>query len=148
MVSGAAVLAGAIGGRGSARDPYWRIPVPSQAVPLIVFHGLQDDSVPYAGGKDRRHKGDREYDGVATSVDFWVKGNQCALQPQSEDLLGQRIKKQTWFDMKNNPMVVLYTIDQWGHFWPGADYGKEHSLPGFSATEIIRDYFKQIFEFK
>jgi polyhydroxybutyrate depolymerase len=143
-IAGAAVLAGSIGGRESPGAPYWRIPSPGQAVPIIVFHGQQDDSVPYGGGLDRRHKSQREYDSVETSVNFWIQNNRCTRQPQNEYLLGQRITKQTWSDIKNDPLVVLYTIDDWGHFWPGANYGKKHSLPGFSATEVIWDYFKPI----
>lgn len=148
IIAGAAVLAGTIGGRDSAASPYWRIPDPAQPVPLVVFHGRQDDSVPYSGGNDKRHQGDREYDSVETSVSFWVRNNRCVPQPQNEDLLGPRIKKQTWSDGKGDAMVVLYSIDDWGHFWPGADYGSKHTLPGFSATEIIWEYFKEISEFK
>lgn len=143
-VAGAAVLAGSSGGRESPSAPYWRIPAPGNAVPIIIFHGRQDDSVPYEGGLDRRHRSEREYDSVETSVNFWIQNNRCAPQPRNEYLLGQRITKQTWSDGRNKPMVVLYSIDDWGHFWPGANYGRKHSLPDFSATEVIWDYFKQI----
>ncbi len=148
MVSAAAILAGSIGGRASAASPYWRIPDPRQPVPLIVLHGRQDNSVPYAGGRDERHRGDREYDSVADSVGFWVKNNRCVPEPQIDYLLERRIEKKTWSDEKNRPLVVLYSIDDWGHYWPGASRKRDHSLPGFDAAKVIWDYFKQVPDLK
>ncbi|MBN2398714.1 MAG: hypothetical protein JXI33_00050 [Candidatus Aminicenantes bacterium] len=145
-IAAAAVLAGSSGGRASAASPYWRIPQPGKPLPLIVLHGRQDESVPYAGGRDLRHGGDREYDSVAASVAFWVRNNRCGPEPRTNFLLERRIERKTWSDENQRPLVVLYSIDDWGHYWPGADYGSKHTLPGFNATEVIWEYFKQISE--
>jgi polyhydroxybutyrate depolymerase len=145
-IAAAAVLAGSIGGRASPAAPYWRVPQPGRPLPLIVLHGRQDDAVPYAGGRDERHGGEREYDSVDSSVAFWVKNNRCGPEPSVDFLAQRRIEKKTWSDEKGRPQVVLYSIDNWGHFWPGADYGGKHLLPGFNATEVIWEFFKGISE--
>ena len=119
MLAAVAVLGASLGGRASAETPLWITPVPKSPLPLIVFHARDDLNVPYNGGISPKKGGKREYISVAESIDFWVKNNKCDSKPRVENLYDNRITKKEWFDHKYGNNVQLYTIDNWGHRWPG-----------------------------
>ena len=144
-LAGAAVLAAALGGRASAETPLWITSIPKSPLPLIIFHAKDDPNVPYGGGVSPKKGGEREYISVADSTDFWVKNNKCDSTPQVEHLYGNRITKEEWFDHKYGNNVQLYTIDHWGHRWPGRYFTdhlyKDDPLKGFSAADVIWSFF-------
>ncbi|MBN2418445.1 MAG: hypothetical protein JXL81_03595 [Deltaproteobacteria bacterium] len=145
-LAAAAVLGASLGGRESAETPLWITPVPKSPLPLIVFHAKDDLSVPYAGGTSPAKGGEREYISVADSIDFWVKNNRCDSNPQVEKLYENRITKKEWVDQRNGNNIQLYTIDNWGHRWPGKYFTdqleEDNPLKGFSAEDKIWDFFK------
>ncbi len=151
LVAAAAVVAGTIGGKPSADEPEWRIPVPGAPVPLIVFHGRDDQSVPYEGGLDVRRRvgrkkgAGRTWISVAESVKFWVEYNGCDPQPALQQLREGRILRQVWSEGRDESQVVLYTIEGWGHVWPGRHFTnalENDPIRDFDAAQIIWEFFK------
>jgi len=151
LVAAAAVVSGTIGGKPSADEPEWRIPAPSAPMPLIVFHGRKDQSIPYEGGQDEIKRAwfkpsGRTWISVKASVSFWVKHNGCNPQPKEDRLRKGRILRQTWSGGKDGSQVILTTIEDWGHRWPGHHFTDElenDPLRGYDATEIIWQFFQK-----
>ena len=148
VLAAAAPLGAAIGGRASARDPVWIIPEPHQPVPLLIIHGLADDSEPFGGGKSPAKGGEREYLSVAQAVDFWVRVNRCDPEPAIDSLSGGAVERKSWTaPREGSAPVVLYTLQGWDHRWPGpyftARLPRNHPLYRFDAAEIIWEFFRQ-----
>jgi polyhydroxybutyrate depolymerase len=146
LLAAAAPLAASIGGKASEVTPEWRIPEPKQPLAMIVFHGLADDDVPYAGGISPYRGGPRTYWSVEDSVQFWVTHNGCNPKVVSSSLENGSVELKSWAVCKNDTEVVLYLIKNWGHVWPGkyftAKLAEGNPLKDFDATEIIWDFFR------
>jgi polyhydroxybutyrate depolymerase len=147
-VAAAASVAASIGGRASQLDDVWVIPAPAHTVPLITFHGKDDRNVPYHGGRSPLKGGTREYFSVEQSIDFWVINNKCDHIPRLDKIYSGMITRQMWTECDNtkNIMVMLYSLEDWGHIWPGRFFTEKlddtHPLKGFDAAEIIWEFFK------
>jgi polyhydroxybutyrate depolymerase len=117
---------------------------PTQPVSVIIFHGTADEHVLYYGGEplkqaDNHPRVDRP---VSYAVNFWVKANDCLPVPQKE-VTGDIIRE-TYSGGKNNTEVVLYTIVDGKHAWPGGKpgwFGGDEPTQEISATNVIRDFF-------
>jgi polyhydroxybutyrate depolymerase len=146
-VAAIAVVAGAIGGKPSAGEAEWRIPQPARPVPLIVFHGLNDQAVPYAGGRSLRKRHDRTFVSVSESLAFWVKNNGCMPAPRQQSLYDGRVTLESWSGCMADGGVVLYSLADWDHLWPGKYFtqrlGDQDSLRGFDAAQLIWQFFKR-----
>jgi polyhydroxybutyrate depolymerase len=142
-----AVVAGAIGGKPSGEQAEWRIPHPGRSVPLIVFHGLSDRAVPYAGGRSLRKRHDRTFVAVGESVAFWVQNNDCVPTPRRQSLYGGRVMLESWSGCIADGEVMLYSIERWDHVWPGKYFTRrlddQDSFRGFDAAELIWEFFKR-----
>jgi polyhydroxybutyrate depolymerase len=147
VLAAAAPMAAALGGKPSSEAPYWETPLPQAPLPVIIFHGRDDPIVPYDGGRSPRRGGEREYASVEASVAFWVETNRCDSRPETEELNNGRVIRQIWSDRRDHNDVVLFTIEEWGHEWPGRFFTNrlEDSDPlyGFDAAAIIWDFFKK-----
>jgi len=99
------------------------IPDPSQPVSVIVFHGTADTSVLYEGDG---------FLSVAESVAFWVRHDECFINPQNETSSNGQVIKSVYSGGLNGTEVVLYTIVNLAHDWP--------TTP-INATDIIWDFF-------
>jgi polyhydroxybutyrate depolymerase len=140
-----AVVAGTIGGEASAEAEPYRIPDPERPLATLVFHGRADDRIAYEGGRAEHTRGTRTDIGVEESVSFWVGRNGCRRTPVTEELRQGRVVHDTWGQGQEGTAVELYTINDWGHVWPGRyvtdqlDDGDQ--MQGFDAAEIIWDFF-------
>ena len=147
MLAAAAPIAASIGGRPDNDTPQWRIPRPKTPLPIFVVHGLNDDDIPFDGGRSIRRKGERSYFSVADSVNFWVETNACMDNPIDSHMSGGAIQLRSWNTCKNATVVVLCSIDDWGHTWPGPYFtdtlAADDPLFNFDAAEIIWNFFKQ-----
>jgi len=147
MLAAAASVAAAHGGKASSDSPLWVIPKPVEPLPMIIFHARDDLAVPYQGGASPRKGGEREYLSVDEAVDFWVKNNGCRADPITDRLYSGRVTRKTWPDSSGNNDVILYSIENWGHKWPGRYFSgqleKEDPFRDFDATELVWDFFKQ-----
>jgi len=141
-----APLASSIGGRLSPETPLWQIKPPESPLPVIIFHGLEDKAVPYAGGFAKGKVGGREYLSVAVSTEFWLTHNRCVPQAEEDSLCQGAIVRSTWSDSQGNVRVQRYTLNSWGHVWPGPYFTDtlqhDHPLHGYDAARVIWDFFK------
>ncbi len=145
-LAAAAVLSAAIGGKADAKTPVWIPPRPPLPLPLIVFHAKDDMNVPYHGGISPKKGGQREYLSVEKAIDFWIKNNHCRISPQTAQLRHGRITKQAWTDPVHGNDIELYTIEKWGHRWPGLYFtshlDEDNPLKDFSFEEVIWSFFQ------
>lgn len=117
---------------------------PTQPVSVIIFHGTADEHVLYYGGKplkqvDNHPRIDKS---VSYAVNFWVKANDCFPVSQKE-VMGTIIKE-TYSGGKDGSEVVLYTIVDGKHAWPGGTsgwLGGDVPTKELSATDVMWDFF-------
>ncbi|HTN75425.1 MAG TPA: PHB depolymerase family esterase [Pirellulaceae bacterium] len=122
---------------------------PERPVPVIHFHGRDDDFVPYAGGIGRRSVSKTNFFSVEHSVLAWVQANGCEATPQVEELPnkvedGTRITRHSYTKGRAGSEVVVYEIHGGGHTWPGHTsrfkaLGK--STQNIDVNEVIWAFF-------
>jgi polyhydroxybutyrate depolymerase len=83
--------------------------------PMVVFHGTDDQVVPYAGGKIATSE--TQVQPAEESARLWAEHNGCTGGPD-EEALGAEVVRLTWTGCEEP--VVLYRIVGGGHTWPGA----------------------------
>jgi polyhydroxybutyrate depolymerase len=141
LIAAVGPVAGTIGGKASADSPLYVIPDPDDAVSVIHFHGLLDQNVPYNGGTEN-NSWDQPIDlSVNESIEFWVTHNGCAVTPQVEISSSGNIIRASYTGGYGNTEVVLYTIVNGGHGWPGSGTGDKPSKE-ISATDVLWEFFK------
>lgn len=85
---------------------------PSRPVPVAQFHGTADPTVPYIG--------------VATTTNNWINYNGCPLEPVVTDLPdivpedNSTVTLSYYGLCSDSSQVLLYTINNGEHTWPGA----------------------------
>ena len=135
-----AVVSGVLGGKATADSPLFIPPKPTHAVSVIIFHGTADQLVPYEGGHGVAAGGDRIDLSVSDAVYFWVAADNCSIFAQIETSLGGQVIKEVHSGGDNGTEVVLYTIVNGGHAWPGVTTADEPSRR-VPATDLIWEFF-------
>ncbi len=148
MLAAFAPLAASAGGRTDENSPEWGIPRPVKPLPVIAFHGLVDEHVPFEGGTNPAKKSGREYWSVMRSLGVWIERDGCAETPIERDERQGKVHVQDWKNCTDHDEVVLYTLEGWPHKWPSPYYSNERDpqdpLHGFDAARIIWDFFEQM----
>jgi len=147
IVAAIAPVAGSIGGQATENDTIWCIPEPEYPLSVIVFHGTNDSRVPYDGGTPTANdtRGAFSYLSVNESVSFFVDHNQCDAFPQRNISESDNIIMDLYAGGLNYTQVVLYTIVNGTHSWPGGKTGRRNGdVPTMeiSATDLIWEFFK------
>ncbi len=127
-------------------------PIPSVPVSTMIIHGLADNSVPFNGGESKRPivrnamNGDI-YQPVKSAYDFWQRQNGCTAD---ENIYAKgNITTYTRKPCKNGTVVILQTIKNGGHNWPGSpkaiysEFDDGSSYLGHDATDILWDFFSR-----
>lgn len=144
MVAGIAPIAGSIGGR-VTENGFEIVPgKPGPPVSVIAFHGMQDQHVLYEGGVGPEEITEGRVDiSVAESISFWLDANGCALQPETETQADGNIVIDNYSGCEGGVEVVLVTIVDGGHAWPGASRGLVSDQPtqDISANEMMLEFF-------
>jgi polyhydroxybutyrate depolymerase len=131
---------------------------PTKPLSVLAINGDADPLMPYNGGEVTGPFGKRKFGRVMSaneSVLFWVKNNGCALDPvitevpDNDQNDGTHVQKKLFTSMKNLSEVILYTIKNGGHTWPGGYQYLGKWIVGrtcrdFDATEAIWDFFNTI----
>ena len=122
---------------------------PGRPVSVIHFHGTKDSIVPFEMAKGKSPPF-MKLKGVEDSVQTWVKLNGCDGKPTSDNLATDgddlKVSRRTYGNGKDGAEVVLVTIEEGGHTWPGQKppvgfIGKSTSK--FSANDLMLEFFQR-----
>ncbi len=116
---------------------FWKDCAPSRPVPVIAFHGTSDNIVPYDGVKR-----DNIIPNIPEWAAAWAQRNQCSPTP-STTYLKPDVKVDNWENCQAAAEVVLYSIDNHGHSWPGSRFLKGITSQSVDATQVMWDFFKE-----
>lgn len=138
-----APVAGAIGGQQTPASPFEQIVQPAQALPILITHGLLDTNVMYVGGETQGLEKGRIDMSVAEAATFWATANSCDAEPQIETSADGTVTTATYQNCEAT--VILITVNDGGHSWPGSPAGRRGDPPSqsFDATAAIWDFFQQ-----
>jgi polyhydroxybutyrate depolymerase len=143
-IAGIAPVAGSIGGQVNAEHLAFSPELPAEPVAVIAFHGMQDRHVSYDGGvgPEAINQGRIDFS-VEESIAFWVEANGCNPNPYRESHFDGNILIDDYYDdCLGNSAVVLVTIVDGGHAWPGAKSGVgDQPNQQISANEMILEFF-------
>jgi len=118
VVAAVAPVAGASTGRERAGKPLVVFPAPSRPVSVMAFHGMQDRLVPYYG-RSGAGMTNAIYLPVQDSIDMWVAYDGCSQVPQEWTSPSGNITRRWYGGGREGSEVVLYSIRDGGHTWPG-----------------------------
>lgn len=121
----------------------------SRPVPLISFNGREDGIILYNGGiSSVVPRNDRiSRPGVLESVLYWVKAAGLSLTPNASGERGSAVMQQYGEDEQGFE-VVLWTLNDGGHTWPGGIEVLPNWLVGrvnndIDASALIWDFFSR-----
>ncbi|MBN1562404.1 MAG: prolyl oligopeptidase family serine peptidase [Anaerolineae bacterium] len=138
-------VAASIGGIPQTGWPEVIIRAPTAPVSIIAINGMKDNYVSYTGGEATGQFTDGRTDvSVAESIGFWVVHNGCDPEPATDISFAGNIITDT-FACPDGIDVVLITIVDGEHAWPGSPVEPAPSLPQpnqqISATDMILKFF-------
>ena len=135
QLAGIAVVEGTIGTHEDGSSLV--IPQPSAPVPVVIFHGEKDTTVPYNGGLSVGilHL---NFFSVADALAFWNKNNGCTRPPVKQTLYNGNVQTEDFQGCTAGSEVLLYTIVNGVHEWPTP---QDHA--GFSGADAIWDFFSR-----
>lgn len=146
-LAAAAVVSGAIGSSVTGEPGEWRIQRPERAVPIIIFHGLEDAAVPAAGGSSSRKDSKRSYLPVTAAIDFWRRADGCESESAATVVTDASVNRMAWDGCRDGSAVEYYLLAGWGHQWPAPWYtnrlGEVDPLRGYNATRQIWEFFSR-----
>jgi polyhydroxybutyrate depolymerase len=108
----------AVAGHRSAQE--FGSPVcPARRIPIIQFAGRQDPVAPFDGGSPSfKPVFQTTLKPVRETIMTWVQCNECAPTAVAETRKGQALE-QKWEKCNSNAPVILWTLEDGGHTWPG-----------------------------
>jgi polyhydroxybutyrate depolymerase len=115
---------------------FWEDCNPSRPVAVLAFHGLDDNIIPYAGNEPHAMTPPIE-DWAAA----WAVRNECTSGPEISRPV-DTVTTRTWTDCNENAEVILYTLENHGHSWPGSTIMPQSTTSqAVNATDIMWDFF-------
>jgi polyhydroxybutyrate depolymerase len=122
---------------------------PKRPVPVLQFHGTADSIVKYNGQNTGALQ---PLKSVTDTVEYWRRLNGCPAKststrlPDSNTSDGATVCRTDYPPGKNGAEVILYTIENGGHTWPG----QKPLLPtlgkttlDISGNDVIWDFFQK-----
>lgn len=131
-----AAIAGVAGPMATAQAPTC---FPAAPMPTMVIHGTADPFVPYAGGVT---DGGGSVLSAPATAQRWSEHNGCTSEP----VISLRKRKVTCQLYEGPAPVVLCTVKDGGHTWPGGYQYASVFLIGvtnrdINASELIWEFF-------
>lgn len=107
-------------------------------MPVLAFHGMSDPVVLYGGAMEVGVPGARE-----TMAD-WAARNGCATSSIVFEEVGQ-VRCERWPDCSARSEVILCSIREGGHTWPGGRSPRHlgHSTSDADATDLMWKFFER-----
>lgn len=124
---------------------------PKRPVPVMHFHGTEDEFAPFKGGVGAKSLSKADFYSVEHSIKSWVKADGCPEKPTEEKLEkkvddGTTVIRKTYGPGKDGSEVVLIVIEGAGHTWPGRKSKLEYlgkSTENVSANDLMWEFFKK-----
>lgn len=146
---GAAILTASL-----SRD-YLTLCKPEKSLAIMVMNGTKDKLVPYNGGEVKVLKKSRgEIISTDEIINFWKDINDCTSKKPTielEDIVddGTTVTVDEYSNCKVRGSLILYTINEGGHTWPGGKQYLGEWLIGktnrdINACDVIWNYFKTL----
>ncbi|MGC9396351.1 MAG: extracellular catalytic domain type 1 short-chain-length polyhydroxyalkanoate depolymerase [Anaerolineae bacterium] len=117
---------------------------PTYTVPMIAFHGTDDQIVPYDGGPSGPF--DAPFPVIPDWVAQWAKQNGCNETPVELPTQGE-VTGIKYIGCDQGTEVPFYTIHGGGHAWPGGGTLPKaivgHTTKDIDATRVMWEFFQQ-----
>ncbi len=124
---------------------------PKRPVPVLHFHGTDDEFAPFEGGIGAKSTFRTNFQSVEHTIRAWVRANGCAEEPVTDELPdrakdGTRVLRKTYGGGREGAEVVLVMIEGGGHTWPGRVspakvLGK--ATMNVSANDLMWEFFRK-----
>lgn len=115
----------------------------AQPMPMIGIHGLRDTAAPYHGGSSWIAP---YFYAFRPFGDGWARRNRCAPGAQEVEIR-DGIVRHEYKQCANGATVVLYTLREGGHTWPGGaelpEWFLGKTIMDFDATAEMWRFFEQ-----
>jgi polyhydroxybutyrate depolymerase len=115
-----------------------------QPVPMIGIHGLRDTAAPYHGGTS--WIGPSPFAPFLAFGAAWARRNRCTPDAQDVDVR-DGVMRREYKQCANDATVVLYTLRDGGHTWPGGaelpEWFLGPTIKDFDATAEMWRFFEQ-----
>jgi polyhydroxybutyrate depolymerase len=116
---------------------FWQDCSPSRPMPILAFHGLDDNVVPYNGGTPQIMEPP-----IQDWAAAWAQRDGCTSTPATTTPV-TGVTVQTWSGCQGNAEVILYTLANHGHSWPGSPVmPKAITSQAVNATDVMWEFFK------
>jgi polyhydroxybutyrate depolymerase len=123
---------------------------PQRPVPVLHFHGTEDEFIPFAGGRGAKSLFATDHTSVERTVHAWVRANGCTEEPTIEELPdragdGTRATKKTYGGGRGGSEVALVVVHGGGHTWPGVPAAGVlgRSTRNVSANDLMWEFFEK-----
>jgi polyhydroxybutyrate depolymerase len=111
---------------------------------MIAFHGTRDRVTPYNGGKT--FVAQDAFPAIPDWTGKWARRNGCALEPR-DSRIASDVTRREYPGCANDASVLLYTIEDGGHTWPGGAELPEWLLGrttrSIDATQLTWAFFRE-----
>jgi polyhydroxybutyrate depolymerase len=122
-------------------------PPPPRPISLIQFSGRKDVIGPYDGGEPNFEAAFKtDLLPVRKTIGTWARFDGCSDEPASSKRVG-KAEIESFGKGKNGAEVVLVTLDDGGHTWPGGrtlpameEHPVNHDING---SEVMWDFFSR-----
>jgi polyhydroxybutyrate depolymerase len=126
---------------------------PKRPVPVIHFHGTDDQVAPFKGGKGDKSLSETTFFSVEHSINAWLKANGCKneavitrVPDKTKD--GTTIVRKAYVPGKEGAEVILVIIEEGGHTWPGRTtltfpWNRGISTRNISTNDWLWEFFKK-----
>jgi polyhydroxybutyrate depolymerase len=116
---------------------FWQNCHPSRPMPVLAFHGLDDNVVPYNGGTPQAMEPPIQEWAAA-----WASHDGCMAEPMKSTPI-DTVTVQNWSGCQGNAEVILYTLAKHGHSWPGSPVmPRAITSQAVNATDLMWEFFK------
>ena len=125
-------------------------------VSVMIINGTRDPMMPFTGGEmivEERSQG--SFLSAEETINFWLKGNKCKEKIAHRDMPNTNLFDETRSEKfihancDNGSRVVLISVTNGGHTWPGGrQYSTEKAIgktsKDFDASDEIWRFFKNL----
>lgn len=104
---------------------------PSRPIPVMTFHGTDDQIVSYTGAQSERFS----FPAIEDWVADWGERNGCDAAPEDLPENGE-VSGIQYVNCDEDAEVIFYTIDGGGHTWPGSEEPMPRLITGHTTQDI------------